>query len=143
MPFTPLAPVSDALYALLFTDATLGTLAGGGVHVDVPADPAYPFVWIEVSEPTQHGGFGTKPGLGAFPEVELRLHVFQGDGGTVRDSQLVMERVIALLADPPAVAGYASHAIFHDSTIPLADEELNGLKVHELVAQFRLYVEEV
>jgi len=140
--FTPLAPVADGVYAALALDATLQSLAPGGVFADVPADPAYPFIWIEVSETEQRGGFGTKPGQGALPEVELRVHVFQSDGGTIRDAQLVMERVIALLADPPTVAGYTTCAIFHDTTIALAAEELNGVKVHELVALFRLYVEE-
>jgi hypothetical protein len=140
--FCPLSPVADAVYALFLLDAQLTALAPGGVQTDVPADPVYPFVWFEVSEPDQHGGFGTKPGHGALPEVTLRVHVFQSDGGTMRDAEAVIARAIALLADPPVVEGYASCAIFHDQTIPLPDEELNGVKVKELVAQFRFYVEE-
>lgn len=147
MAFTPLAPVADALYAVLITDPTLQALAPGGVFADVPPDPSYPFIWIEVSETAQRGGLGTKPGRGALPEVEIRLHVFQGDFGTMRDAQLVMARAIELVTADNAltVDGYrvCGTEPFHDATIPLADEELNGVKVHELVAMFRLYVEEV
>jgi hypothetical protein len=140
--FCPLGPVAEAVYGVLVLDPGLMTLAPGGVFGDVPQDPTYPFVWFEVMEDQQHGGFGTKPGRSALPEIDLRIHVFQGDNGTMRDAEAVMARAIELLADPPTVAGYASCAIFHDQTIPLPDEELNGVKVKELVARFRLYVEE-
>lgn len=143
MPYCPLAPVADAVYAVLATDATLEGLAPGGVFAEVPPDPSYPFVWIECSEDQQHGGMGTKPGVGALPEIDLRVHVFQSDYGTLREAQIVMSRVIALLADPPAVEGYINSVIFHDRTIPLADEELNGVRVKELVSMHRWFVEEV
>jgi hypothetical protein len=143
--FSPLAPVGDAVFARL-QDATLDAMAPGGVHTDVPPDPGYPFVWVEVFEDTQLGGLGTKPGTGALPEIDLRLHVFQSDHGTMRDAQLVMARVLFLFFDdtqpPLAVDGYATCAIFHDRTVPLPDEEINGVKVRELVAMCRLYVEE-
>lgn len=141
MAFTPLSPVAEAVYGVL-QDPALGTLAPGGVWGDVPQNPTFPFVWFEVSEDQQHGGFGTKPGRGALPEIDLRLHVFQGNYGTMRDAEAAMARAIELLADPPAVTGYSSWAIFHDQTIPLPDAELNGVKVLELVARFRLFVEE-
>ena len=32
--------------------------------------------------------------------------------------------------------------IFYDETVLLPDEELNGVKVKELVSSFRIYVEE-
>ena len=32
--------------------------------------------------------------------------------------------------------------VFYDDTTPVLDEELNGVKVREQVANFRLYVEE-
>lgn len=141
--FCPLGPVAEAVYGVLIVDQTLGQLAPGGVFGDIPPGPnTYPFIWFEVMEDQQHGGFGTKPGQGALPEIDLRVHVFQGDNRTMRDAEAVMARVIALLADPPPVTGYASCAIFHDQTIPLPFEELNGVPVLELVARFRLYVEE-
>ena len=52
-----------------------------------------------------------------------------------------MDKVIELLADPPSVTGYSSWAIFHDETQNLGDQIVAGLKVKELVAMFRLYVE--
>jgi hypothetical protein len=146
MPYTPLAPVADAVYAVLALDQEMATLAPGGVFADVPPDPGYPFVWIEVFEDRQLGGLGTKPGRGAMAEMDLRVHVFQGEHGTMRDAQLVMERVIAVVTadDALTVSGYrvCGTEPFHDSTIPLPDEEINGVKVRELVARFRLFVEE-
>lgn len=142
MAFCSLANVAEAVYGVLISDGPLAALAPGGVFGDVPQSPTFPFVWFEVAEDHQVGGLGTKPGRGMLPEIDLRVHVFQGDYGTMRDAEAVMARAIELLADPPVVSGYGSWAIFHDATIPLPSEELNGVKVYELVARFRLYVEE-
>jgi hypothetical protein len=137
---SPLTAVGEALYAL-FQDATLvGLLGTTGAVSDVPQDPRYPFLWFEVLEPQQFGGFGTKPGLGTLPELEIRLHAFSQFGG-MAECQAILARAIALLADPPALSGYASWAIFHDATLPIGDEELNGVKVKELVSMHRLYAE--
>jgi hypothetical protein len=137
--YSALAPVSAAVFAALNV-AALTAIAPGGVTDDVPQGAAFPVVLYEVSE-RPHGGFGTKPGVvGQLPEVELTVHVYSQYGGMV-EAQTVMAKVIELLASPPAVTGYASWAIFHDETIPVGDELLAGVKVKELVAKFRLYVE--
>lgn len=136
--YSALSPVSVGVYAVLNV-ASLTALAPGGVHDDVPQGTTYPFVLFEVQESRQ-GGFGTRPGLGTLPEIALRVHVFSRFEG-FGEAQAVMAKVIELLKDPPAVSGYSSWAIFHDETIPLQDQAVNNVKVKELVANFRLYVE--
>lgn len=147
----PLTAVGDAAYAL-FQDATLGGLAAGGVWTDVPESPNYPFLWFEVLHQQNYGGLGTQPGRGSMPGVTLRLHVFQGEGGSMRDAQIVMARAVQLLfPDADNVAslvldGYTlcgNRPLPEIETIPLPFEELNGVKVSELVSNIDLIVEEV
>jgi len=136
--YSALSPVSAGVYAALNVAALLA-LAPGGVGDDIAQGTGYPFVLVEVHEHAL-GGFGTKPGLGTLPEIDLRLHVFSTFQGWSQ-AQAVMGKAIQLLVDPPAVTGYASWAIFHDDTITLADQVIAGVKVKELVGLFRLYVE--
>jgi hypothetical protein len=148
MPYIfPLTAVGDAVYAL-FQDAALTALTPGGVHTDVPPDPSYPFLWFELRHDGNHGGLGTRPGRGSVPEVLVRLHVFQSEYGTMRDAQGVMARAIELLFEGPplVVDGYtvcSGIPLPEIETIPLPDEELNGIKVLELVTNTTLIVEEV
>ncbi len=136
--YSALSPVSAGIYAALNV-AGLTALATGGVGDDIAQGTGYPFVLFDVSE-TAQGGFGTKPGLGQLPEIGLRVHVFSKYEG-MKEAQAVMDKVMQLLADPPAVTGYSSWAIFHDETINLGDQIIAGVKVKELCALFRLYVE--
>jgi len=143
----PLTAVGDAVYAK-FQDAQLLALAHGGVHTDVPPDPAYPFLWFEVFHQQNFGGLGTKPGRGSMPGVTLRLHVFQSDYGVMRDAEVVMAKAVGLLFDeaaPLTIDGYTlcgGAPLPEIETIPLPDEELNGVKVKELVTHIELIVEE-
>lgn len=148
--YSALAPVSAGIFALLNV-AALTALAPGGVGDDVAqrcvtpdaggTDTGYPFVLFEVHESIVHA-FGTKPGLGQLPAIDLRVHVFSKFEGH-SEGQAVIATVIQLLtANPPTVTGYASWAIFHDETVNLGDQIVAGVKVKELVALFRLYVEE-
>lgn len=139
--YTPLVPVSEAIYGVLVADATLQALIPGGAQTDVPEDPTYPFLWIEILEQQQFGGFGTKPGLHTLPELAVRFHAFSQFRG-MAECHVIIARVLALMADPPVVAGHGSWAIFHDQTLPLPNQELNGVKVQEMVSMHRLYVEE-
>lgn len=136
--YSALSPVSVGLFTVLNV-AALTALAPGGVGDDIAQSTGYPFVLFEVHEKAL-GGFGTKPGLKTLPEIDLRVHVFSAYQGW-SEAQGVMGKVIELLATPPTVTGYSSWAIFHDATITLADQEVAGVKVKELVALFRLYVE--
>lgn len=134
-----LGPVSEALYAALNVDV-MRELVPGGIWADIPQGSVLPSLMFEVSEGRQFGGFGTKPGVGMLPEVEIRLHVFSQYAGW-KEAEDAIEAARLLLADPPLVSGYRAHAIFWDDVIPLADEVVAGVKVKELVANARLYVE--
>lgn len=146
--YSALAAVSAGIYTVLNV-AALTALAPGGVGDDVAQravtpgvdgnDTGYPFVLFEVHE-TAHGGFGTKPGTGQLPQIDLLVHVFSKWQG-MTEAQGVVAKVIELLKDPPAVTGYSSWAIFHDETVNLGDQIVAGVKVKELVARFRLFVE--
>lgn len=141
MSYVPFTPVGEALYAL-FQDATLlALLSATGVVGDVPEDPIFPFLWYELLETQQLGGFGTKPGTKALPEIEVRLHAFSDYAGGLK-LNAILARAIQLLADPPTVAGYSAWAVFHDRTVPAQDAEMDGVKVKEAVSLHRLYVEE-
>ncbi len=137
--YSALTPVSVAVYAALNV-AAVTDRAPGGVHEVLPQKTRYPCVLYEVTEARQLGGFGTKPGVGQLPEIDLRVHVFSQQR-TLKEAQAIVDQVLALLADPPAVAGYGSWAIFHDATIDLGDQVVAGVTVHEVVAICRLYVE--
>jgi len=137
--YSALSPVSAGVYTVLNV-AALTALAPGGVGDDIAQGTGYPFVLFEVHEQAQ-GGLGTKPGLGQLPAIDLRVHVFSQFEG-YSEAQAVVAKVIQLLAEAPTVTGYASWAIFHDETVNLGDQIVAGVKVKELVALFRLYVEE-
>ena len=138
--FSALAPVSAAIYMALNV-AALTTLAPGGVFDVLPLGTTYPCVLFEVSEQKQFGGFGTQPGRGHLPEIDLRVHVFSQQP-KLSDAQAIVAVVLQLLATPPAVTLYGSWAIFHDQTLDLGDQVVANVTVHEIVATFRLYVEQ-
>ncbi len=136
--YSALAPVSAGVYAALNVVA-LTNLALGGVGDDIAQKTGYPFVLFEVHERAV-GGLGTKPGVKQLPEIDLRVHVFsQYQGG--KEAEGIIDKILQLLADAPAVSGYSSWAIFHDETISLGDQVVAGVKVREWVVMLRLYVE--
>lgn len=136
--YSALSPVSAAIYGQLNV-AALTTLAPGGICDDVAQNTGYPFVFYEVSEQPR-GGFGTEAGTDLL-EIDLTVHVYSQYEGLL-EAQTVMAKVIERLRDPITVTGMANWAVFHDATIPVGDELIAGVKVKELVAKFRLYVEE-
>lgn len=135
--YSALSPVSVGIYTLLNVSA-LTTLALGGVRDDVPQKPTFPFVWYEVQEESI-SGLGDSP---HFVEVDLRVHVFSQEE-TLADAQVIGAKVVELLRHKViTITGY-THAgkVFYDRTVLLADELLNGVKVHELVMFFRIAAE--
>ena len=137
MAYLSLDVVSAAVYSALNV-AALTALAPGGISDATAQATTYPFVWYEVQE-REFRGFGT----GGLPEVELRTHVFSTYHGMLQ-AQQVNAKVIELLRDVAlTVSGYTQAGrVFYDSTIPLPNQILNGVQVHELVSLFRIYVEE-
>lgn len=142
----PLTAVGDAVYAVFVADATLSGLATGGIYSDIPQDPTFPLLWIELLHQANYGGLGTQPGTKSMPGLTLRLHVFQGEYGTMRDATVVMARAITVLYTTALeVTGYtvcSGRPLSEIESIQLPDEELAGNKVHELVTNIDLLVEE-
>jgi hypothetical protein len=138
MAYSAASPVAEALYAV-FQDAALQAALPGGMHDDVPGDPTYPFGWYEIPTENDVRGFGT----GGLPEVEVRVHIFSHFGG-LAEAQAANRLVIGLLRDVAlSVTGYTQCGrVIHDGSRTLPDEELHGVKVHEVVSFFRIYVEE-
>ena len=140
MPYSAASPVSVAVFALL-QDATLLAALPGGWHDDVPQNPTYPFGWYEIArEDDSLRGFGA----GGLPSIELRTHIFSKYGG-LKEAQEANRLAIGVLKDAAlgTVTGYqqAGH-VFYDETVTLPDEDLNGVKVHEVVSFFRIFVEQ-
>ena len=138
-PVAALSPVSQGIYAALNVSALTGLLAGG-VHDDVPQAPSYPFVQYEVQLERDLGGFGTK----ALPQLEIRVHVFSQYAGWQEAETILAAAETLLHHETPAVTGYATwycRAQVERPAVKLDDQELNGVKVKELVGFFDLYVE--
>lgn len=133
-----LSPVSVGLYTLLNV-AGLTALATGGIYDTVPGRVTFPFIFYAVDE-VDVRGFGTS----GLPEVRIRVHAYDTaeKHGPV---QAMLAKAIELLKDKAlTVSGYTMCGhIFYDQTTSLPDELINGIACHELVAEFRAYVEEV
>lgn len=130
-----LDPVSVAVFGKLDV-AALQTLATGGIFDDIPQEVLFPCVLYEVSE-RDIRGFGT----GGLPEVSLRVHAF---GLDLVGLQAIVAQVITLLKDVAlTVSGYSMCGhVFYDDTLIVSDALINGVKCHELVVNFRIYVEQ-
>jgi hypothetical protein len=138
MAYLALGPVSVGVYAKLNVSG-LTALVSSRIYDDVPRNPTFPLVWYEVQEAQDLRGFGT----GGLPEIELRVHVFSAYEGA-KEAQSIGQKVIELLRDQAlTVSGYTQAGlVFYDRTVLLADQAIEGVKVRELVAMFRIYVEE-
>lgn len=145
MPYLSLGPVTEALVARLNVPALL-VFAPGGATDDPQQGIDFPFVWFEVFETRNYGGLGTEPGLGARREIELRLHAFTRSDETVTwaRNHLVIQTAIELLFAAPLLAtGYLCTDWQPDvRTTPLAEVELQGVKVKELVTTVLFWVTE-
>lgn len=137
MAYLSLAPVSAGIYTKLNVSGLTSLVSK--VASEIPQGQALPYVWYEVRERDVRG-FGT----GGLPEVELRVHSFGDARLGVKPLQIINQKVIELLRDQAVtVSGYdQAGLIFYDEMILLTGEEINGVKVNELVSRFRLYVEE-
>lgn len=135
---TAATPVGAAVFAVL-QDAALQSASGGRVYGDVPEDPIFPFVLYETDE-RDIRGFGT----GGLPEVTLRTHVYSTSRSKA-EPNAINRQVVALLKDAElTIAGYDQcGTVFYDDTLSFPDEELDGVKCHEIVSNFRVYCEEM
>jgi hypothetical protein len=140
--YSALDAVTAAICSTLTVDA-MTALAPGGVADDLAQLTSRPCVLVEVAEsPAATATLGTKAGTaGRVTEVGVRLHLFCA-ANEKRTGQAAIAKAVQLLENPPAVSGMNSSAIFHDQTLSFDDVEVAGEKVTEIVAMFRLYVEE-
>ncbi len=140
---TALQAMGDALYGVLAFDAPLAALLAsapfGGVQMDVHAQPQFPLVWVELQQDRTHDGFGSQPGRRDKPGIHLRVHLFQSEGGTLRASQIIMARIVALIWNDGAPLSPVGYEVFCGKPLPdaqtlqLSDQELRGFKVKETV----------
>lgn len=137
MAYLALSPVAAAVYTKLNV-AALTVLATGGIHDDLPQAPTYPCILFDLQERDLRGFGG-----GGLPEVALRVHTFSTAEG-LKSARAINQKVIELLRDAAlTVTGYAQCGrVFYDETIQLLAQDIGGIKVHELVSQFRIYVQE-
>lgn len=141
MAYLSLTPVSAAVLTLLNVSG-LTALVSSRIYDDVPQAPTFPFVLYEAQENRDIRGFGTV----GFPEVQLRVHAFSSvdDYNGMVQVQTIIQKVVELLRDQAlTVTGY-NHAgrIVYDETTLLPNEIIAGVKCRELVASFRIWVEE-
>jgi len=153
MAYLALDPVSQAIYTVLNVSA-LTALATGGIADDLGQKRGYPFVMYTVSGDASATGLGTKPGQSLLSALDIRVHVFSKPStsqGASLVAQTVMKKVIELLS---ATDGLRSSLTansyrlcgaepFYLDTVPAGASVVAGDVVNELVANFRVYVEEI
>lgn len=136
-----LSPVSDAIFTALNVSALTSLLptTGNPISDDIAQATQFPFVFFEVNEIDKRG-FGT----GGLPEVQIRVHVYGTPAQGLTALQAITQKVIELLRDVRlTVTGYNTCAgVFYDRTLTFNDELANNQKVHELLSEFRIYVQE-
>jgi hypothetical protein len=139
MSLTAASPVLEGVAALILADSALVAATIGGWHSDVPQAPTWPFGWVEVPGEIESRGFGT----GGLPTVDLRTHVFSQYGG-LQEARTIDRLVVDLLKDAlMPVTGYAQCGqVTYRETVTLTDEFINGVKCHEVVSSFTIWVEE-
>ena len=141
--YSAISPVSAAVYTALNV-AALTDLAPGGVGDVIPQGNVRPYVFFEVSNPAQHGGFGTYPGHGDVPELEVRIHAIS-DQPNVSEAQGLVAMAIGLLFEATLVVN--GYQVCSDKPMPdiqivnLGDQVIANVVVHEEVAIVRLIVE--
>lgn len=130
--------VQTAIYGVLNGDATLDTLAPGGVHNDVPDGQAFPHVLIsKATETPWHTFGGATSGLG-WKNI-IRVHVFSRYQGDLEGLQ-ILERVVTLLNyQPLTVTGFPQVSCEYEQTRVLV-EDIDKIETRHLVAEFCVLV---
>ena len=144
MTASALSPVAAAVWAALDV-AALTDLLQGGINAVVPQGAQRPYVYFELSNPIQHGGFGTYPGHGDVPELELRLHAIS-DQENVSEGHAILNAALGLLFAGPLITagGYtvcSGLPMTDIQILNLGDQVIANVVVHEEVAILRLIVE--
>lgn len=135
-----LSAVQAGVYAALTGDATLRTLAPGGVWDHVPEDPTWPYVRIgELSEaPRDTSGVQRR-------KVAITIHAWSQYRGRA-EALAIIDRVVALLRYTAlTLTGWVHESAdtTHDATE--ADEPMlldDAVEVQHALADFTVYVTE-
>lgn len=131
-------PVAEAIFGLL-QDATLQAAVGGRVRDDLEQNEPRPCVLYEIFNEEDVRGLGA----GNMPQIDLRTHVFSAIG-SLSEAQAINKIIVALLKDASiTVTGFqqAGTIVYHE-TQTLREQELYGVKVHEVVSLFTIWVEQ-
>lgn len=142
MSYSALAAVATAIAAALDVPTVLA-LAPGGVYSHIPQTTTFPCLRFGVAADAQrYSGLGTAPGAGQLSEIDLRVHLYSAYEG-VTELHALLELVVQQLRLPLTVVGHGSWASFYDRATPIdGGDVIGGERVSELVAFFRLYVEQ-
>lgn len=130
-------PVLEAVNGLL-QDATLQA-AVKWIGDSLQEDVGRPCALFSLASERDQRGLGT----GNLPECELRTYVYSEIGSLV-EAQEINRQIVNLLKDQVITAtGFsACGTIVYRETNTFPDSELNGIKVHEVVSTFTLWVEQ-
>lgn len=130
-------PVLEAINGLL-QDSTFQAAVGGRCGDSLPEDVARPCTLFSLASEKDVRGLGT----GNLPECELRVYTYSEIGSLV-EAQEINRQIVNLLKDQVITAtGFSPcGTIVYRETNTFPDSELNGLKVHEVVSTFTLWVE--
>jgi hypothetical protein len=140
--YSALSPVSAAIYTALNVAALLA-LVPGGVNDVVPQGATRPYLYFELSNPTQLGGFGTYPGHGDVPELELKLHGISDQENVSQCQAIVAKAIESLFTTSVSVAGYTVCSALPMPDVQilnLGDQVIANIVVHEEVAIVTLIV---
>lgn len=135
MPALSLSAVAVGIFSALNVSG-LTALTGSRIYDETPRDPTYPHVTYSIDE-DEDRGFGTSE----FSELTVRVSTFS-TSDTGAEGQAIAAKVKELLKDAAiTVSGYQQAGLmFWRQTVDLGDTLINGVKVHEWVAEFTLFV---
>lgn len=129
---TALTAVQTAVYGVLAADATLGTLAPGGVHDYVPDGTVMPYVRLGTAreEPEDAGLQGRR--------VTVVIDVWSQYRG-LAEAYSITDRIIALLRYVElTLTGWTLDGVLHTGTFADAPELLEGVQVQHVTAEFEV-----
>lgn len=130
-------PTMEAINGVL-QDSTLQAALGGRLYDSLPQDTPRPCSTFHLGKQNV-GGMGAA--RGPF-ELTLRIYTFS-DLGSLSEAQTIDGIIQNLLADATITPTGFKQAgtIVYEQTLTFDDSELNGVKVHEVVSEFTLWVE--
>lgn len=141
MAYLALDPVQAALFTKLNV-AGLQVLVNTRIYDVLPQGVTYPCVLQSAREHNRDRGFGT----GGFPRVDIAISAFTrfDTREGMKQAQQIAAKVVELLRDQSlSVSGYTQAGLlFYDDTVPMDDDVINGVRVHEVQARFYTWVEE-